>query len=222
MFSNQLLGERVSWLVVFAKFHGVNTGITTYIPVNSFELGKAKLTTKTLGLFDGEISYPVSMEFTNEFRLTFVDDQYKSWRTYFERCMDASIYNSTRHEKKDYEGTNWKKITAIDKGYNLGAPYKNVTFRCIIYSLTPQMSTISKYDLLLVMKDFVEERTGEIDGGANDLTVSFSIVGENPKEEIPKTAKLNVPSEKENKNTSRTGTKSIISKGVSSIIGAFS
>ena len=25
MFSNQLLGERVSWLVVFAKFHGVNT-----------------------------------------------------------------------------------------------------------------------------------------------------------------------------------------------------
>ena len=203
-------------------FHGVYTGITSYVPVNSFELGKAKLTTKTLGLFDGEISYPVSMEFTNELRLTFVDDQYKSWRTYFERCMDVAIYNSTPHFAGRYKEGAWGGITTIDKRYNLGAPYKNITFRCIIYSLTPQMSTVSKYDLLLVMKDFIEERSGEIDGGANDLTVSFSIVGENPKEEIPKVAKLKEPTKKKKKDASRTGTKSIISEGVSSIIGVFS
>lgn len=46
--------------------------------------------------------------------------------------------------------------------------------------MTPQKSTVSKYDLLVVIKDFTEERSGEIEGGGTDLTVSFSIVGENP------------------------------------------
>ena len=32
------------------------------------------------------------------------------------------------------------------------------------------------------MKDFSEEYTGDIDASASDLTISFSIVGENPPE----------------------------------------
>jgi hypothetical protein len=78
-------------------------------------------------------------------------------------------------------------ITAIDKSYICPALYKNVTFRCIIYSLTPQLSTISKYDLLVVLRDFVEERTGEIDSGGSDLNLVFSIVGENPTAELKTT-----------------------------------
>ena len=48
--------------------------------------------------------------------------------------------------------------------------------------MTPQLSTINKYDLLLVLKDFSEERSGEIDSSGSDLNLSFSIVGENPPE----------------------------------------
>ena len=130
-------------------YHGIKTGYNYFAPINSFELGKAKLNSKTVPLFEGEISYPTSMEFTNELRLTFVDDQFKSWRTYFERCVDASVYNSTAHKKEDYNGTYdlQGKLTAIDKTYTCIAPYKNIAFRCTIYSMTPQYSTVSKYDL---------------------------------------------------------------------------
>ena len=58
--------------------------------------------------------------------------------------------------------------------------YKNLAFRCIVYVMTPQKSTIRKFDLLLVLKDFSEEYSGDIDSGGTDLTVTFSIVGENP------------------------------------------
>ena len=46
--------------------------------------------------------------------------------------------------------------------------------------MTPQFSTIKNFDLLCVLKDFSEEYYGEIEGGGQDLNVSFSIVGENP------------------------------------------
>lgn len=158
--------------------HGVNTGYNKWIPYIGFDLQKSKLTNKTLQLYDGEISYPVSMEFLNEFRLTIADDQYKSWRTYFEQCAKAAVYNSEGHNADFYE--KGEELTAIDTNNVVVAMYKNITFRCRVYVMTPQYSTIHKYDLLLVMKDFSEEHTGSIDGGASDLTISFSIVGENP------------------------------------------
>ena len=258
------ISEINTWNIVY---HGVNTAYSKWIPINSFELGKSKLTTKTLALFDGEISYPISMEYTNELKLTIVDDQYKSWRTYFERCMDASIYNSLPHSASDYDQDmmSWDDVdlskymveetgggplqklgnavskamnkinsvnkalskkssgpgtfTTIDKKYQCVAPYKNITFRCTIYSMTPQLSTISKYDLLVLLKDFTEERSGEIDGGASDLNVSFSIVGENPSNER-KEVKGNATVEpKKNKDTKRSGTASIVANGVKSVIG---
>ena len=46
--------------------------------------------------------------------------------------------------------------------------------------MTPQYSTIRKFDLLCILKDFMEEFSGDIDAGAGDLSVAFSIVGENP------------------------------------------
>ena len=220
------------------KLHGVTTSYSRWIPVNSFELQKEKMTTRTLGLFDGEITYPTSVEFTNEFRLTIVDDQYKSWRTYFEKCLMAAVYSCKPNKLRDTKGKrkvfyvydkrfldeleakNYAlkyaeinnlsslpevtmkeedfdtakmledelifdgEIRKLDKSFQLVAPYKNLSFRCRILVMTPQMSTITKYDLLLVLKDFAEERSGEIDSAGSDLTLSFSIVGENPPDRI--------------------------------------
>ena len=170
--------------------HGVMTAYNRWLPIVAFEMQKSKLTTKTAGLYDGEISFPTSIEFSNEFRLTIADDQYKSFRTYFERCMEVSVFNSEAHDFLDYgqDGFNnyvgylkpYNKITSVDKRFTCIAPYKNVAFRCAVYCMTPQRSTINKYELLLTLKDFIEERSGEIDSGGNDLTVAFSIVGENP------------------------------------------
>jgi hypothetical protein len=171
--------------------YGVNTDYNKWIPFTSFDLSKSKMNSKSLGLYDGEINYPISMEYTNELRLTIADDQYKSWRTYFERCADASVYSSEPHDQGYYGYSNGnytpvklRALTSIDKSFICPALYKNVTFRCIIYSLTPQLETISKYDLLVVLRDFSEERSGDIDPGGSDLNLTFSIVGENPREAI--------------------------------------
>lgn len=166
--------------------HGINTAYSRWIPLSNVELQKSKVTSKSLGLFDGEINYPVSVEFTNELRMTVVDDQYKSWRRYFQRCADVSVFYSEAHRKEFYENSNKGQLlaipTAIDKGKFCVAFYKNVTFRIRLYFMTPQYSTIKKFDLLCVMKDFSEEYMGDIDAGALDLNISFSIVGENPEE----------------------------------------
>lgn len=180
------------------KQFNINTGYGLWIPFTSFELNKSKMVSKTIQLFDGEISYPVGMEYTNELRLTIADDQYKSWRRYFEMCANCAIYNSTLHKRdyyKELEVDGSFRInlaedkykaeekglsTKIDKSFICPAPYKNITFRCMIYCMTPQKETIDKYDLLLVMKDFSEDRSGDIEPGGSDLTVSFSIVGEHP------------------------------------------
>ena len=344
--------------------HGFKTSWGKWIPFTSYELNIKKLVSKTVALYDGEISYPTGMEFTNELRLTIADDQYKSWKIYFEevmKCMaylsrphsmnnafqwefeeeesfiereDEKIFTSDKYDNKincqldcdakaldlknsgykikrkeiiddkrtvgtktessvvyyDYdqceeerkkavnklEADDYKVLssltypavvsseatrTAIINSFDLvgnldvnmnisnerlealetstgngfaytieytaksnnisyryiinysdteleisnrkvdnpnyyddsnsnssaflegiinPAPYKNVTFRCRIYSMTPQFSTIQKYDLLVILKDLQEEFQGEIDSGPTDLSLAFSIVGENP------------------------------------------
>ena len=80
----------------------------------------------------------------------------------------------------DYFGGYSEGLTEINKNYQLISSYKNICFICKIYVMTPQKSTINKYSLLLTLKDFSEERSGEIDGSGTDLSLSFSIVGENP------------------------------------------
>ena len=190
--------------------HGVITHYNKWIPFINFSLQKSRLNSKTLGLFDGEISYPVSAELMNELRLTIVDDQYKSWRHYFQKCMDVSVYNSQAHEADYYnygrynditettterKGYNYLETTttatyteysnvfiptAVDKSNICVAFYKNITFRIRIYVMTPQFSTIRKFDLLCVLKDFTEEYEGDIDAPGPDLNLVFSVVGENP------------------------------------------
>ena len=188
--------------------HGIVTNYNKWIPFVNFSLQKSRITSKTLGLFDGEISYPISAELTNELRLTLVDDQYKSWRHYFQKCMDVSIYNSQPHTKEYYDsgktvvkpfrastyygdGTKEEREgnitrdncyipTAIDKSNICVAFYKNITFRIKLFVMTPQLSTVRKFDLLCVLKDFTEEYEGDIDAPGPDLGVTFSIVGENP------------------------------------------
>ena len=56
--------------------------------------------------------------------------------------------------------------------------------------MTPQYSTIKKFDLLCIMKDFSEEYSGEIEGGGTDLSISFSIVGENPDNSDPQLTRI--------------------------------
>lgn len=183
------------------RLFGIDTAYSQWIPITSFELQKKKLTQKTLGLYDGEISYPVSMEFLNEFRITIMDDAYKSWKTYFQKCAEVAIFYSqartlgekdsnTRTRKMTYEDgvntfeENQEVYSTILQDQYLVAMYKNITFRCELYVMTPQLATVIKYDLLLVMKDFQEEYSGDAaDSPAADLTISFSIVGENPEED---------------------------------------
>jgi hypothetical protein len=118
--------------------------------------------------------------------------------------MDVAVYNSEPHEEyyyrhEYYDGNSLShngksfldfiqnnsdyissRVTAVDKSIITVAFYKNITFRIRIYIMTPQYSTIRRFDLLCVLKDFAEEYSGDVDGGGVDLNVTFSIVGENP------------------------------------------
>jgi hypothetical protein len=60
------------------------------------------------------------------------------------------------------------------------ALYKNVSFLITIFVMTPQWATIKKCDFLCVLKDFSFENQGEVDSSPTDLSITFSIVGENP------------------------------------------
>lgn len=52
--------------------------------------------------------------------------------------------------------------------------------------MTPQYSTIKSFDLLCVLKDFSENYVGDVDtAGSPDLSLSFSVVGENPDKYVP-------------------------------------
>ena len=207
--------------------HGVTTGYSKWLPVTSFELQKSKLDTKTIGLYSGDFSIPTVAELSNELRITMIDDSYKSWRNYFQKCMDVSVYSSESHTAEyyyqgekgdiknrqdtatkallsalagDYGNFNSALQTAIeiggeyaaakdgayyptivDKSRPIAALYKNVTFQIQIYIMTPQYSTIKRFNLLCVLDSFEEAASGDIDAGGYDLNLSFSIVGENPK-----------------------------------------
>jgi len=164
--------------------HGVLTAYNKWIPFTSFDLQKSKMVGKSLSLFDGEINYPSSVELTNELRLTIVDDEFKSWRQYFQKCMDVSVYNSTSHDRDFYGKTkdellrNLEELTIVDKDYICISFYKNIAFNIQIYLMNPQYSTIRSYNLLCVLKDFSEDYNGDTEGGAQDLNLTFSVVGE--------------------------------------------
>ena len=171
------------------KKHGVNTGYSEWIPFTGFDMTLSKLNTKSVGLYDGEIVYPVSSELTNELRITIADDMYKSWTWYFKTAMEVSVYSSIPHDKAYYEGTSVNypiAPTYVDKTCHCVALYKNITFRIRIYIMTPQYSTIKSFDLLCVLKDFSENYVGDVDtAGSPDLSLSFSVVGENPDKYVP-------------------------------------
>ena len=186
-----------TWLPSFYEIDVLNKcqfNMTTHfssgwLPITGFELQDKKLTSRELPLFNGSISYPVGLEFTNELRLTFADDSLKSLRRYFDLCTKVSTYMSNIH-------------TSAERGYNapvdnlsdaLTNPtvyldgkvhpglYKNLTFLVDIFILSPQYAVIKKCTLLCVIKDYTIENQGEVDSSPTELSVTFSIVGENPK-----------------------------------------
>ena len=235
----EMNGNR-TWLPSFLEIDYQNKkafNYTTYysrgwLPITGFELQEKKLTSKDLPLFDGAISYPVSMEFTNELRITFADDSLKSLKRYFDLCAKVSAYMSNIHFPHDIfeeievlnnpeiellkdkmtseeysnlvknTGYHKQKIfvrkedtiyeTPIDQVKEITNPtvylegkihpglYKNLSFLVSIYVLTPQYATVKKCNLLCVLKDFNLEHQGEIDSSPTELSVTFSIVGENP------------------------------------------
>ena len=113
-----------------------------------------------------------------------MEDEFKSWRQYFQKCMDVSVYNSTSHDRKFYNKSkdellrNLEELTIVDKDYICISFYKNIAFNIQIYLMNPQYSTIRSYNLLCVLKDFSEDYSGDTDGGAQDLNLTFSVVGE--------------------------------------------
>jgi len=168
--------------VINLRNHGIYTGYNEWLPITSFELERAKLATKTLGIFEGEIVYPTGCEFLNELSITMINDSLKSWSSYWRRVMEVSTHNSEPHPASFYEDP-FPIPTSIDYTAPIVALYKNITWRCQIYILSPQYSTLKKFDLLVVLKDFTESYTGEIDSPGNDVQLRFSVVGENPPEE---------------------------------------
>jgi hypothetical protein len=175
---------------------GINTNWSTWVPFTSFELNSRKMVQKNLSLYSGEISIPQNLEFTNELRLVICDDQYKSWKRYFNMVMDASTYLCEVHDEAYYKKVILKDIAGkretfrsadvVDyyKGVVRPAPYKNLTFRCKILSMNPQFQTVNMSDLLVVLKDFTEEWQGEVDSSPTELALMFSVVGENPAAEV--------------------------------------
>ena len=187
-----------TWLPSFAELDYKNKkafNVTTryssgWLPITGFELQEKKLTSKELPLFDGSITYPVGLEFTNELRLTFADDSIKSLRRYFDLCTKVSAYMSNVHTvgsdfrvKDNFDNLKISDPTVFLEGKVHPGLYKNLSFWITIYILSPQLATIKKSDLLCVIKDHTIENQGEIDSSPTELTMTFSIVGENPGEE---------------------------------------
>ena len=209
------LNGKKTWLPSFGEIDLENKkafNITTnyasgWLPITGYELQSKKLTSKELPLFDGNFSYPVSMEMTNELRLTFADDSLKSIRRYFELASKTSVYMSNVHDNENWGDASKGKEsvlsqcesdpTVVLEGRIHPALYKNVSFLISIFVLTPQLATIKKCDFLCVIKDFAFEYQGETDAAPTELAVTFSIVGENPFEaqDVPETVayELNEP-----------------------------
>ena len=192
----QLNGER-TWLPSFLEMDKTNkqsfNQLTNFskgwLPVTGFELQDKKLTSKELPLFDGSISFPMGLEFTNELRVTFADDSLKTLKRYFDLCTKVSAYMSNIHQKSEsgYEkAVNDPGIevvlnpTVYLEGKIHPGLYKNLSFLITIFILTPQYGTIKKCNLLCVLKDYTIENQGEMDSSPTELSVTFSIVGENP------------------------------------------
>ena len=189
-----------TWLPSFYEIDKQNKkafNITTHyssgwLPITGFELQEKKLTSKELPLFNGSFSFPIGLEFTNELRLTFADDSLKSLKRYFDLCTKVSAYMSNIHTKDDpgYEKPedDLKKsiinpTVYLDKKIHPGL-YKNLSFIVTIFILTPQFGTIKKCNLLCVIKDYTIENQGETDSSPTELNITFSIVGENPKDGV--------------------------------------
>ena len=159
-----------------------------WLPITGFELQDKKLTSKDLPLFNGSISYPIGLEFTNELRLTFADDSLKSLKRYFDLCTKVSAYMSNIHTEgepgyllpeDDLSVDVYNPTVYIDGKVHPGL-YKNLSFIVTIFILTPQYGTIKQCNLLCVIKDYSLDNQGETDSSPTELNVTFSIVGENP------------------------------------------
>ena len=103
--------------------------------------------------------------------------------------MYASTFLSSSHDYKyynkkyldDIKDFKEEDVIRYNKGVVRPAPYKNLAFRCTIYTMNPQYQMINVSDLLVVLKDLTEEWQGEIDASPTELALMFSIVGENPR-----------------------------------------
>ena len=189
-----------SWLPSFYEIDKQNKkafNVTSHyssgwLPITGFELQEKKLTSKELPLFNGSFSFPIGLEFTNELRLTFADDSLKSLKRYFDLCTKVSAYMSNIHTNgepgylfpEDDLSVDIDNPTVYLEGKIHPGLYKNLSFLITIFILTPQFGTIKKCNLLCVIKDYTIENQGETDSSPTELNVTFSIVGENPKDEV--------------------------------------
>lgn len=177
---------------------GFCTSWDTWVPFTSFELSTRKMVQKSISLFSGEFSIPQNLEFTNELRMVICDDQYKSWKRYFNYVVSSSSFAMSTGTGASSMGPSYYGRKYIRTGNSVGgafseedllrysrdtlriAPYKNLVFRCRIFVMNQQYQTTHMSDLLVVLKEFMEDWQGDIDSSPTELSLMFSVVGENP------------------------------------------
>lgn len=153
----------------------IYTAYSRWLPFTGFEMSTKKSTHRSLNLFDGDISYPVSLEFTNELRLTIADDQCKSFKYYFDNVLRAG---TVELDKDGNTRIGFEEYAKYKDSSQNPAMYKNITFVCSIYIMKSDLATVKKFPLLVVLRDFQEEFVGDIEAGPTELALHFSIVGE--------------------------------------------
>ena len=231
-----LNGSR-TWLPSFYEIDQQNKnafGVSTHfargwLPITGFDFKEKRLTSKDLQLYNGSFSYPIGMEFTNELQIVFADDSLKSLRRYFDLCAKVSAYMSNIHTstEKQYDPGQSEKTSILKnptvylEGKIHPGSYKNLSFLITLYVFTPQYGTIKKCNLLAILKDYTIENQGESDASPVELSVMFSVVGENPEEERAtdlSSLKKYTPPQKSGQ-TGRTGTSLL--DNLSSLVNIF-
>ena len=193
--------------------YGVRTGYGRWIPFTGFELQSRKMTNKSLSLFDGDISYPISLEFTNELRVTLADDSLKTFRRYFDMISDISVYKSSK-----YDNSEGNTNPSIDKSIMEVSMYKNVTFLCTIYVMTTGFTTLKRFPLLVVLRDYQVEYSGDTDSGPTELALHFSIVGEISSDDLLEPyVKSGTSSSKSSSSSSTESSKSTVNNSTTSL-----
>lgn len=133
-------------------------GSDAWIPAISYSFSDYKMESKNIpaALGFSEMSIPLMRTNTQDFNMMVIDDQYGHWCDYFHKVS---------------------KATASVDGLEV-VPYKNVTFQLNLFILDVGAHIRYYRKLLVVLKDWEKQHTGEEDPAIVTYNLNFQIVGE--------------------------------------------